>query len=218
MAGKPAQRCRQAERRWETLIDDYFSSDTLFLPRANNRRDGTGQSRHFAAMTTTELRGQTQRCHSVGGGWVQDPNKSWIGCWTSIPRSRCSLLAFHRQSHSQNPARAVWTWRSCDIKPAGHWSVLGCWDIMERISQICLERCWIGKSDAHLLCLPKWIYKFKTGLGFFSPHLLCKHPPRKQNQQVPQLRMLNNQCCFSRVGCTTAVMKIIYLFRQCWLN
>lgn len=39
-AGKPAQMCRQAERRWETLMDDYLSFDMFFLPRAKNGQDG----------------------------------------------------------------------------------------------------------------------------------------------------------------------------------
>lgn len=63
LAGKPAWRCRQAERRWEIVIDDYLSSDTLFLPFFRQRPGGLGRSHHFAAITTAGLSGC---CAEVG--------------------------------------------------------------------------------------------------------------------------------------------------------
>lgn len=102
-------------------------------------------------------------------GWVmetwsqeiqQDHTKSPVGLWTSIPCSRCLLLAWqyelhHWQTRSQDPVPAAWTWRSCDINSAGQWSVICSSDIMEQISQPCLERSLVGKSA-------QWMYTYRS--------------------------------------------------------
>ncbi|KAK9535110.1 hypothetical protein VZT92_007512 [Zoarces viviparus] len=89
----------------------------------------------------------------------KDHTKSWFGLWTSIPSMQQmfapgmaanSVSSITDKSGSRDPTPAAWTWRSRTVE-----CIFCCSDIVEQISQPCLER---DSTNVPLPGLPQWIY------------------------------------------------------------
>lgn len=107
LAGKPPQRCRQAERRWEIVIDDYLSSDTMSSLWVKNRQDGPVTPlccQRQRQGWVLGVQGLTPLCHSEGDYFLNKKETAKFGLskghlpalpnWRSIDLSTLSSFWF----------------------------------------------------------------------------------------------------------------------------